>query len=686
MFRRKQPNKAKLEHKLYLARENPEPVFDLSECDIHNVPSGIYSLCRVFLKESLRLENNSLSSLNGGGSLKDLYVLKILNLNNNLFSHLPDDIGLLTNLEELYVSNNHLKKLCGGVCTLKKLRVLDLSKNQLKVLPEDLGNLGSIRKFNITSNKLKHLPKSIYKWRKIQILDIDAEEYVYPPASITAQGLTSIMQFISKDVGVSFSPEEDEVDAEEDKHSPIEDSSDSVQEKIWELANIKQQKMKEFLEIEKLNEVMMRQELEYANTSKLNRDKLLAVLVQQQDIFDHELSKIHQEKEFERFRLIEQLQEVEQNADIAIQELLALNNEPLSQLLEQEKLEEEKLLSAINRYNEALRKDDILAAMQDILAQETVKFKEFHKSRLETSKSILEQETEIDSKLIEVLQNQDDHKVELINKLIIDNDLQKAAVGTLLERGDARSWGLLQQIRLVETQLAALTRIEIDRKKLEMDEHLNDLCVKRCNLSMLLIDLLEQQKERRAQLISTLQVMEESHSESIEDFWLRQYQRLLDKLPEGLSHAQKNIDPSLAQALLLNGVIHCLPFLAKLTQSQCDTRYISEDDLLTAGVTCGDERRKILDAFEMYEREKKILGCDDTCASAPPQPVEEASAPIPENIKAISSSECVICLDLECQIIFVPCGHLCCCCECSVPISDCPLCRVTIDRKITLVL
>lgn len=79
---------------------------------------------------------------------------------------------------------------------------------------------------------------------------------------------------------------------------------------------------------------------------------------------------------------------------------------------------------------------------------------------------------ETDSKLLDVLQNQDLHKVELINQLIADNDLQKAAVATLLERGDARSWGLLQQIRLVEAQLAMLTGIEIDRKKLQMDQQM----------------------------------------------------------------------------------------------------------------------------------------------------------------------------------------------------------------------
>lgn len=118
MFRRNKENKAKLEHKLYLvsricnfanylkktffkAREDPEPIFDLSDCDLHEVPRGIYSLCRVFLKETLNLQNNSLHSLSGGGSLKDLQFLKVLNISNNKFRSLPDDILFLINLEVL---------------------------------------------------------------------------------------------------------------------------------------------------------------------------------------------------------------------------------------------------------------------------------------------------------------------------------------------------------------------------------------------------------------------------------------------------------------------------------------------------------------------------------------------------------------------------------------------------------
>lgn len=85
-------------------------------------------------------------------------------------------------------------------------------------------------------------------------------------------------------------------------------------------------------------------------------------------------------------------------------------------------------------------------------------------------------ELEKDNHLLEVLSCHSSHRAEFIAQLQHDEELQKAAVGALLERGDARSWGLLQQVRLVESQLAALTAIEIDRKKLQLDQHL--VCLK----------------------------------------------------------------------------------------------------------------------------------------------------------------------------------------------------------------
>lgn len=56
----------------------------------------------MFLKETLKLNNNYINSLSGGGSLKDLHLLKILDISYNELSLLPDEICFLS---QLTVSN-----------------------------------------------------------------------------------------------------------------------------------------------------------------------------------------------------------------------------------------------------------------------------------------------------------------------------------------------------------------------------------------------------------------------------------------------------------------------------------------------------------------------------------------------------------------------------------------------------
>lgn len=59
----------------------------------------------------------------------------------------------------------------------------------------------------------------------------------------------------------------------------------------------------------------------------------------------------------------------------------------------------------------------------------------------------------------------------------------------------------------------------------------------------------------------------EEEQQNVDDFWLLQYQQLLDRQPERARDIQRNIDPEFAQELLFEGVIHCLPFLAKWAQT-----------------------------------------------------------------------------------------------------------------------
>lgn len=81
---------------------------------------------------------------------------------------------------------------------------------------------------------------------------------------------------------------------------------------------------------------------------------------------------------------------VEQNADIAVNKLLKQNKEPLAQLLELEKLEEERIINAATECASQLRKHDILNAMQDLIEQETKSFYELSQIRSETAQNILE--------------------------------------------------------------------------------------------------------------------------------------------------------------------------------------------------------------------------------------------------------------------------------------------------------
>ncbi|XP_044748828.1 E3 ubiquitin-protein ligase LRSAM1-like isoform X2 [Coccinella septempunctata] len=685
MFSRKsrRESKAKLEHKLYLAKETPEPIFDLSECDIKDVPQGIYSLCRVFLKERLLLDSNSLSSLSGGGNLAELKFLKILNISHNNFVNLPDSIGSLISLQEFYVSYNSLKVLPNSICELKNLQILDISHNKLKQLPEDIGNLQSLKKLDLLGNNLKRLPTSICQAQRLVNLSIDPEHFEYPPEEVVKRGREAILRYICDDIGVEYKKVEDLSDVLCNLEKSVSDFEDD--DKLWQ-----QNKVRQFLEIEKLNELLQRQELELASAQKLNREKLLLDIAKEQDEFDSRLSKIQQVKEQEKFRLIEQLHEAEQNAYAAIEQLLAINREPLATLLDYEKQEEERLIDAANAHNENLKKHEILEAMRNILEQEGRQFENIYQQRVEMSKSILQRETEWTNKISELMNVHDSSKRDIATKIMSDMELQKAALSTLLERNDCRSWGLLQQVSLVESQLAALTQIELDRRKLNLDEQVKDFAEKRIELSILLMDLLEQQDLRRSELLATLKTLEDNWDRKSQDYWLKQYQALLNRIPEGLVECQKNIDPLLAEALLMNGVIHCLPHLAKIMQSDYKLEFVDEKALSEAGISSRQDRLNILDAFTFYNKQKHQYEKKKMSETREvPEVTEQGpSAPPLDHLDFVGGSitECVVCMDKECQVIFVPCGHIVCCLACSGNLSQCPFCRVNIERKIRILL
>lgn len=299
----------------------------------------------------------------------------------------------------------------------------------------------------------------------------------------------------------------------------------------------------------------------------------------------------------------------------------------------------------------------------------------YNDERSESSKVLLENETKTNLLLNDVFQEYDRSRTEIIDKVNQDEDWQKSAVAALIAKNDARSWGLMEQIKIVESQIAALTNLEIDKKKANQNEFLNDVADKRVDLTMVLLDLMEQSDKRKKQLRETLLDMENQKTE--DDFWLMQYQKLIDS--RGVMQSmQASLDPVLGYNFLLNGVIHVVPFLMKIWQKKdFQLEKVTDQDLQNAGIKSAKDREGVLKSISdfmatngdapCYESAKVVDSAKDVPGpsvkpTAPQEdstlsPISSASSSREHPAEAVNAVECVVCMDAPTRVIFLPCGE-----------------------------
>ena len=76
---------------------------------------------------------------------------------------LPSEIGKLTNLEELDLSDIQLEALPPEIGNLTNLEILDVDSNLLTAVPAEIGNLANLRRLSLNHNPLAKLPPEIRK-------------------------------------------------------------------------------------------------------------------------------------------------------------------------------------------------------------------------------------------------------------------------------------------------------------------------------------------------------------------------------------------------------------------------------------------------------------------------------------------------------------------------------------------
>ncbi|KAF9449578.1 hypothetical protein P691DRAFT_667167 [Macrolepiota fuliginosa MF-IS2] len=116
-------------------------------------PFDSASLCLTMLD----LSNASLTIL-GPGVLDKLTTLRVLKLQHNTLSYIPDTLGELAQLEALYCYDNRLIKLPDTIGKLARLKLVDAHNNNLREIPTTIWHCSALTNLNLSSNFVVTFP------------------------------------------------------------------------------------------------------------------------------------------------------------------------------------------------------------------------------------------------------------------------------------------------------------------------------------------------------------------------------------------------------------------------------------------------------------------------------------------------------------------------------------------------
>ncbi|KAG0169854.1 hypothetical protein DFQ28_011339 [Apophysomyces sp. BC1034] len=137
----------------------------------------------------LDLSNNCLTRL--PDAIGYLHHLEVLCLTHNAVTEIPDTLSYLPHLLELDLSHNHLGCVPPCIGYLKKLQTLQLCRNRLVNLPVEVVGMTNLSSLDVSQNPLQILPAEIIQLPFLRRLRIDetdasesAESTVHDPPSL----------------------------------------------------------------------------------------------------------------------------------------------------------------------------------------------------------------------------------------------------------------------------------------------------------------------------------------------------------------------------------------------------------------------------------------------------------------------------------------------------------------------
>ncbi|KAM7087761.1 E3 ubiquitin-protein ligase LRSAM1 isoform 1-T5 [Ciconia maguari] len=720
-FRKKKPSddaRKRLEYQMCLAKEaGADDILDISKCELSEVPYGAFATCKVLQKKVLIIHTNNLTSLVPKScSLLSLITVKVLDLHDNQLASLPADIGQLTSLQVLNLEKNLLKCLPQSIGDLAQLQMLNVKGNKLKELPATVSGLRSLRTLNVSENMLQELPRVLAHIRTLETLTLDTSSMTYPSPDICSAGTESIQQFLCKECGIAYYPpsqyllptlESDgggtSVDGvDRAVHKYLEEES-TWQNKFLDYEKRKEKKMQEKLEFERRLNMGQREHALLVQQINSQKDEILQTVREDQMRLEEGLTKHQRYLEEERLKLLQQLKQAEQGIASRIQKLLEDNqrqnqSSDILKSLENERIRMEQLMAITQEETEHLRRREVASAMQQMLA-ESYKNKLIQMAYESRRQDLVNQAcsslAETDQKFQQILAWQQLDQNKAVSQILQEIEMQKAAFEALQVKKDLMHRQIRNQIKLIETELLQLTQLELKRQELDTETLQGVITEQRQALSYLLQQLLKEKKQREEELRQILLEMEAKSETKQENYWLIQYQRLLNQKPLSLKLQEEGLERQLVNLLIELSAEQYVPVFAHHRISLQVLSTMTASDLEKIGVTEAGLQRAILKrAQEILAVAKTIpellrtVDAEVPAAPEPSAPFEEPPSPVVPTAPPLQwdekKSECVVCMEQETQMIFLPCGHVCCCQTCCERLHICPLCRKDIAQRIRI--
>lgn len=119
-------------------------------------------------------------------------VLKTLDLSENRFAELPDDLGKFTLLKHLNVAGNRLISIPEIIGVLVKLETLNAMNNLIVRLPPELGQCKNLKQINLSNNQINEFPTMVCGLKQLDLLDLSRNKITLIPPEVSSLQVTEL--------------------------------------------------------------------------------------------------------------------------------------------------------------------------------------------------------------------------------------------------------------------------------------------------------------------------------------------------------------------------------------------------------------------------------------------------------------------------------------------------------------